>query len=148
MLYLSTDLPSQNLSIHPSNGSNSRRKLQEETFNCYPLKTKSWSKLVKVSRTWSPGQIGHRWSSDQVRIICAISHLSNFFYSICKLVRRLIATNLFEPTCATARWALMRHFLSVLRLSVTGQKFRLDNNSNLKKHCTQSHEILSQHGRG
>ena len=43
------------------------------------LKTKSWSKLVKVSRTWSPGQISHKWSSDQLRIICAISHLSNWF---------------------------------------------------------------------
>ena len=31
------------------------------------LKTKSWSKLVKVSRTWSPGQTGHKWSSDQLQ---------------------------------------------------------------------------------
>ncbi len=36
-------------------------------------------KLVKVSHTWSPCQIGHKWSSDQLRIICAISHLSNLF---------------------------------------------------------------------
>ncbi len=40
-------------------------------------------KLVKVSRTRSPGQIGHKWSSDQLRIIMiirAISHLSYLFY--------------------------------------------------------------------
>ncbi len=38
-------------------------------------------KLVKVgqSRTWSLGQIGHKWSSDQLRITRAISHLSNLF---------------------------------------------------------------------
>ena len=30
-----------------------------------PLKTKSWSKLVKVSRTWSPGQIGHKSGSEK-----------------------------------------------------------------------------------
>ena len=36
-------------------------------------------KLVKVSRAWSLGQVGQKWSSDQLRIICAISHLSNLF---------------------------------------------------------------------
>ncbi len=44
-----------------------------------PLKTKSWSKLVKLSRTWSLGQVGHKWSSDELRIIRAISHLNNLF---------------------------------------------------------------------
>ncbi len=39
---------------------------------------------------------------------------------------------IYEPTCAQARWAHMRHFLSVC-LYATGPKFRLDNNSYLNK---------------
>ena len=38
----------------------------------------------------------------------------------------LFMVQFFEPTCANARWALMRHFASVrlsVCLSVTGQKF-------------------------
>ncbi len=31
------------------------------------LKTKSWSRLVKVSHTWSQGQIGHKYTFDQPR---------------------------------------------------------------------------------
>ena len=34
--------------------------------------------MVKVSRTWSPGQIGHKWSSDQLQIIHAISEMQDF----------------------------------------------------------------------
>ncbi len=30
-------------------------------YDEHTLKTKSWSKLVKVSRTWSPAQIAHKW---------------------------------------------------------------------------------------
>ncbi len=43
----------------------------------YSLKTKSWSRLVKVSRTWSQGKIGHKWSGDQLRIVPASSHLTS-----------------------------------------------------------------------
>ena len=41
------------------------------------LKTKSWSRLVKVSRTWSRGQICHKWPGDQLPIVPAISHLTS-----------------------------------------------------------------------
>ncbi len=47
-------------------------------------------KLVKGSRTWSPGQIGHKWSSDQLRIICAISHLFTLVWD---------PSPFWKPTC-------------------------------------------------
>ncbi len=46
---------------------------------------------------------------------------------------REIHQHLIEPTCAIARWAHMRHFLSVCLYFVSWPNFRLDRNSDLTK---------------